>query len=414
MGSKNLKAITLEGTGPIELADPEGFKQAAIAANKKVTENDFIATRRKYGTPVWIGPMNEYGILPTRNFQTTVFEGAEGITGETMHDTIVKRNKSCFNCTIQCGKQSEISEGEFSGTKLEGPEYELLALLGSNCGMGDLGAVSKASLMCDELGLDGISTGNVVGFAMECYERGLLSHGDFGKLEPRFGKTGPYLELIRRIAYRKGIGNLLAEGVKRASEKIGQDSEDFAIHVKGMEFPGYDPRGAYGMGLAYATSDRGACHQRAWTVRPEVDETVGPRFSIEGRAQLVKGYQDERAAAFSLVTCDFVPLSEDDFAGMVKMATGFEFTGADYLKAGERIWNLIRMYNVREGMTREHDCLPARMEEPVPGGPAKGSCITPEMMNKMLDEYYDLRGWSRSGIPTPEKLKELGLEDYSR
>lgn len=408
MGSKNLKAIVLKGTGEISQARPEEFKEAAKEAHRITREDDFVPNRTRYGTPIWINPMSEYGILPTRNFQRATFEDADNISGETMRKEIVEADVSCYGCPIRCGKHSVVKEGEYKGTRLEGPEYELLALLGSNCCMGDLGAVSKASLMVDELGLDGISTGNVLGWAMECFERGILTKEDFGGLEPRFGEPEAYLKLIEMIGHRKGIGDLLGEGVMRAAEKVGEGTRDFAMHCKGMEFPGYEPRGSPGMGLAYATSDRGACHQRAWTVRAELE--MEKRFAADGRAKLVKETQDERAAAFSLVMCDFVPFGVESFVNMFNSATGFDLTEEEYMEAGERIWNLARMYAVREGMSRKDDKLPQRLMEPLPDGPTKGNAFTQEMFDEMLDEYYELRGWDENGIPLGSTLNRLGLD----
>ncbi len=412
MGSKNLKAIAIKADRDkktFEYADAEGFRSITKNAFKKVNENEFIKTKRRvYGTPVWIKPMSDLGILPTRNFQTGTFEYAEHISGERMRETIVVGDKSCYSCPILCGKHSVIKKGKYKGIELEGPEYELLALLGSNCYIGALDAVSKASFLVDDLGLDGISTGNVIGFAMECYERGLLTKEEVGELD--FGREEPYIDLIKKIAYREGIGDLFAEGVKRAAEEIGGNAEDFAMHVKGMEFPGYDPRGSFGMALAYATSDRGACHQRAWTVRAEIEGVLGKRFSIEGRASFVKEVQDERAVAYSLVVCDFAPLDVSDFVDMLNTATGFKYTPKNYLLAGERIWNLIRLFNVREGVTRKDDNLPKRIFEPMKGGATDGIKLTEKMFNDMLDEYYELRGWDSNGIPTDEALKRLGLK----
>lgn len=412
MGSKNLKAIAIKADRDkktFEYADAEGFRRITKSVFKKVNENDFIKKKRRvYGTPVWIKPMSDLGILPTRNFQTGTFEGAEDISGERMRETIVVKDKSCYSCPISCGKHSKIKEGKYKGTELEGPEYELLALLGSNCYIGALDAVSKASFLVDDLGLDGISTGNVLGFAMECYERGLLTRDEVGELD--FGKDEPYIDLIKKIAYRESIGDLFAEGVRIAAEEIGGDAEDFAMHVKGMEFPGYDPRGSFGMALAYATSDRGACHQRAWTVKAEIEGVLGKRFSIEGRASFVKEVQDERAVAYSLVVCDFAPLDVSDFVDMLNTATGFKYTAEEYLLAGERIWNLVRLFNVREGITREDDNLPKRIFEPIKGGATDGIKLPEKMFNDMLDEYYELRGWDSNGIPSDETLRRLGLK----
>ncbi len=411
MGSKNLKAVAVRSASyKIEYADPEGFREAAKKALKVIRENSFIPLRRKYGTPIWVAPVNKAALLPTRNFRTGVFEKAENISGETMRDKIVVKDGTCYNCIIQCWKYTHVESGKYRVDELAGPEYESIALLGSDCGVGSIEAVAHASMLCDDLGLDTISTGNSIAFAMECYERGLLTAEDTDGLELKFGNADAEIEMVKKIAYRKGLGNLLAEGVRRASKKIGDGSERFAMHVKGLEIPGYDPRGAFGMALAYATSDRGACHQRAWTVRAEIEGKLEPRFSTKGRARFVKETQDERAMCFSLVLCDFAPLEVKHFVELLNKATGFNFTVEDYLKTGERIWNLTRLFNVREGITREDDTLPPRfMEEPLPEGATKGQVVTKEMLDEMLDEYYALRGWDKNGVPTEEKLKELGL-----
>ena len=411
MGSKNLKAVAVRSASyKIEYADPEGFREAAKKALKVIRENSFIPLRRKYGTPVWVAPVNKAALLPTRNFRTGVFEKAENISGETMRDKIVVKDGTCYNCIIQCWKYTHVESGKYKVDELAGPEYESIALLGSDCGVGSIEAVAHASMLCDDLGLDTISTGNSIAFAMECYERGLLTVEDTDGLELKFGNADAEIEMVKKIAYRKGLGNLLAEGVRRASKKIGDGSERFAMHVKGLEIPGYDPRGAFGMALAYATSDRGACHQRAWTVRAEIEGKLEPRFSTKGRARFVKETQDERAMCFSLVLCDFAPLEVKHFVELLNKATGFNFTVEDYLKTGERIWNLTRLFNVREGITRKDDTLPPRfMEEPLPEGATKGQVVTKEMLDEMLDEYYALRGWDKNGVPTEEKLKELGL-----
>jgi len=411
MGSKNLKAVAVRSASyKIEYADPEGFREAAKKALKVIRENSFIPLRRKYGTPIWVAPVNKAALLPTRNFRTGVFEKAENISGETMRDKIVVKDGTCYNCIIQCWKYTHVESGKYKVDELAGPEYESIALLGSDCGVGSIEAVAHASMLCDDLGLDTISTGNSIAFAMECYERGLLTVEDTDGLELKFGNADAEIEMVKKIAYRKGLGNLLAEGVRRASKKIGDGSERFAMHVKGLEIPGYDPRGAFGMALAYATSDRGACHQRAWTVRAEIEGKLEPRFSTKGRARFVKETQDERAMCFSLVLCDFAPLEVKHFVELLNKATGFNFTVEDYLKTGERIWNLTRLFNVREGITRKDDTLPPRfMEEPLPEGATKGQVVTKEMLDEMLDEYYALRGWDKNGVPTEEKLKELGL-----
>jgi len=411
MGSKSLKAVAVQSAGrKIEYADPEGFREVAKKALKKIEENSFIPLRRKYGTPVWVAPVNEFAILPTRNFRTGVFEHSDAISGETMRSKIVVKDGTCYNCSIRCWKYTQVKSGKYRVNELAGPEYETIVLMGSNCGVNSLEAITYANLLCDDLGLDTISTGNAIAFAMECFERGLLSEKDANGLKLRFGDADAEIEMVKRIAHRKGLGNILAEGVRGASKKIGGGSKKFAMHVKGMEIPGYDPRGAFGMALAYATSDRGACHQRAWTVRAEIEGKLTPTYSTKGRAKFVKEAQDERSMCFSLVLCDFVPLEVDCFVELLNKATGLNFAAEDYLKTGDRIWNLTRLFNVREGMTRKDDVLPGRFrKESLPDGVAKGQVITQKMLNEMLDEYYALRGWDKNGIPTKEKLKELGL-----
>jgi aldehyde:ferredoxin oxidoreductase len=264
----------------------------------------------------------------------------------------------------------------------------------------------------DDLGLDGISAGVVISFAMDCYKNGVLTKDDLFGLEGTFGNEELYLKLIHAISHREGIGDILAGGVKRAASHLGQGTDVYAMHVKGMELPGYDPRGSHGMGIAYATSDRGACHQRAWTVNAEIRADPPNNHDISGKAKLVVETQDERAACFSLVLCDFVPIDVSDFVTLTNAATGFDYSEEEYLQCGERIWNLARLYNIREGATRADDDLPGRVKQPLPEGPGKGHAITQDMLDTMLDEYYELRGWTAEGIPTDAKIRELGLEDY--
>ena len=408
MGSKNLKTIVVHGAGKIKYADLEGLREAAKRTVKRIEAHHFTPLRRRYGTPVWVAPVNEAALLPTRNFATGVFEGADNICGETMRNKIVTKDGACYNCSIACWKYSRLRK--YGIDEVVGPEYETIALLGSNCGVDSIEDIAYANLLCDDFGLDTISTGNLIGFAMECFKKRLIKKEDTGGLELRFGNADAEVKMVENIAYRKGLGDILAEGVKRAAETIGKGSESFAMHVKGLEFPGYDPRGAFGMALAYATSDRGACHQRAWTVNAEIRGRLTPRYSTRGRAKFVKNAQDERAMCFSLVLCDFMPLKIKHFTELLNTATGFNLTQDEYLKAGERIWNLTRLFNTREGITRKDDALPPRiMEEPLPDGVAKGQMITKKMLNEMLDEYYALRGWDENGVPTREKLKELDL-----
>lgn len=400
MGSKRLKAIAIKAykISGIKLYNKNVFHKLAVKAFKKVNSNKFIRIRRQIGTSYWVDPMNAFGILPSYNFKRGYLDDATGLYGTYLRD-FVRRIVSCYNCTISCGK---IVRKNNRDVKVE---YEDIALLGSNNGITDVMDVSDAIYLCNSLGLDAISTGNVIGFAMECREKGLLEEA------PRFGDKKGQLELIKKIAYRKGIGSFLAEGVRKASEEIGGESYRYAIHVKGLELPGYEPRSSWGMALAYATSDRGGCHQRAWTTKAELYGVL-KRFSTERVAEYVKYLQDERAVAYSLIACDFTPLDVEDFIDALKYAIGIEYGKEEYLKVGERIWNLTRLFNIREAsIAMEDDSLPPRMFEEPLSMPPKGEHVvkfTKEDFQKMLEEYYNLRGWIK-GVPSKDKLSELNI-----
>jgi aldehyde:ferredoxin oxidoreductase len=320
---------------------------------------------------------------------------------------------------VNCGKLGVVRSGSYAGTVVEGAEYETATLLGANCGISNYEAVAYANMLCDKLGLDTISTGNVIAFAMECHEKGILTQKETGGLQLNFGNEQALIEMIQKIATREGIGNLLAEGVKQLSEKLGEKTHDFAMQVKGLELPGWGIRAAPGMGLAYATADRGGCHMRAWTIGYEVsgiapDGSPIDRYSIEKRAEIVKSQQDYYAACDCLVACQFVKdaVGKERYVQMLNAATGMKMTVNEFVRVGERIWNLVRMFNLREGFSRKDDTLPNRiLTEPLPSGIAKGQRLTQSQLDKMLDEYYTLRGWDiQTGTPSKEKLRELKLD----
>jgi aldehyde:ferredoxin oxidoreductase len=413
MGSKNLKAIVINGTNKIKLHDEKGFKNKSKEVLKQIQENDFVPKRRKYGTPYWVDVINKEGFIPTKNYQEGFFEYGDKINAKNMQDRIVDKGGACFNCVVACWNKSTIKNGPFKGISLVGPEYETIALMGTNLCMTSIEDIAYINSRCNELGMDTITLGGILGFAIEAYERGIITKDDLDGNEIGWGKPKELAKLIDAIAHRKcKISNILAEGVKTASEKLGKNSEDFAVHVNGLDIPGYDPRGTFGMGLAYATSDRGACHQRAWTVKAELYLPNLDRFSFENKAQIVKDVQDERAAFFSLVLCDFAPISEENCVDMWNLATGFDHDVESYLKCGERIWNLVRLFNLREGHNTENDILPKRLfEDSFTKGPAKDVFLKRDEFQKSLQEYYSLRGWDEKGTPTSEKLKELGLID---
>jgi len=417
MGSKNLKAIAIKGSGPIRVEKPEEYKEIFRKMARKLLESDAVYHRRRWGTPRVMLVANDQDLLSTRNFQEATFADAENLGAEAMEKAFWVKHKACSTCPINCGKLGVIRRGPYAGTVLEGVEFESAGLLGSNCGVGNLEAVIHANVLCDRLGVDTISAGNVVGFTMECYERGILSEEDLGGIRANFGDEEALFDLIGKIANREGIGNLLAEGVKRASEKIGKGSENFAIHVKGLELAAWGVRASPGMALAYATADRGGCHKRAWPIGAEFagkglkGETV-ERYSTEGKAAIVKHQQDFAAATDCLVACDFArgEISIAGYTKMLNLATAWDMSDEELMTVGERTWNLIRLFNLREGFARKDDTIPVRMrKEPLPSGIAKGKFISDELLNKMLSEYYKLRGWNERGIPTEEKLRTLNL-----
>jgi aldehyde:ferredoxin oxidoreductase len=316
---------------------------------------------------------------------------------------------------IACWNKSSIKTGDHKGIQLVGPEFETIALMGSNLGMKTIEDVAVLNERCNELGMDSISLGNVLGFTIEAYQKGLIKKEDIEGIEPDWGDVEEMSSLIKLIATRKTpVSDLLAEGVKTASEKLGGSSALYAMHAKGLEIPGYDPRGTFGMGIAYATSDRGACHQRAWVAKAELYDPELDRFSYDKKAKIVKEVQDERAAFFSLVLCDFAPISEEDCVEMWNLATGFHHTVESYLECGERIWNAVRLFNLREGLKPGSDILPERFfTEGFTSGPAKDKILSKKDFQQSIHHYYQIRGWDRKGVPKKETIQRLGLEDYS-
>ncbi len=426
MGSKKLKAIVAKGDvkKPKDLvAEPKAFRAALRKAYKKIDE-DFRTSVRKRGGLVIMGTanivdgINEAGGWPTRNFQTGMFEDVLEVDGMAFAQRLWVPPESpgrrpCWNCPIACAHLGIVKEGKWAGTVDEGPEYETVWSYGPQCGVKSREAIARADYLSDYYGIDTISVGNTIGFLMECYEKGLISKKDTDGLDLRFGNADAMVEAVERAGQVAGnLGELIAMGSKRAAEKIGKGSEKFAIHVKGMEFPAYEPRAAQGKGLAYARSDRGACHLRPWTAGAEMLGWDGkdPR-KTEGKAKWVKDNTEDVAVAWdSSGLCLFgsFAFNADDAYDMVAPATGFGFTLEEFKKIGERINNLTRAFNVREGFSRKDDTLPYRqLKEPLSVGPCKGMVLE---LDKMLPEYYTLCGWDSEGRPTRQKLKELGLD----
>jgi aldehyde:ferredoxin oxidoreductase len=363
-----------------------------------------------YGTAVLVNVINEQGLFPTRNFQTGVFPTASRISGEMMAETILIKRKPCWGCPIACGRVTRVPPWSPYSGEGEGPEYETIWAYGAQCGVDNLEAIAKANYLCNELGLDTISMGHVIGTAMELYEKGYIKTEQTRGVDLKFGNAEAIVELTWRTAYRSGLGDDLAEGSKRLAEKYG--APELSMDVKGQELPAYDPRGAQGHGLGYATSNRGGCHLRAYMIAAEIlgiPEKLDP-LTTEGKAQWVITFQDLFAVCDSLVLCKFVTFAfgAEEFADMFSAATGWKVSTDDIMKIGERIYNLERAFNIREGFKgRDEDTLPKRLlEEPMPEGPVKGYVVK---LNEMLDEYYRLRNW-KDGVPTKDKLRELGLD----
>jgi len=415
MGSKNLKAIAVRGTNKPEVHDPESWKEfVREIIRKEIVENPAMESTKTMGTPYYVYTSNAAGLIPTRNYQDGVFAQADQINWDAIKENVFVKKTACYRCPVACRNITSVRKGPFKGLTIEGPEYETLAMAGSNCGIGDLAAIMKFNDLCDDYGLDTISTGNITAFLMECFEKGIISKKNIGGLKLSFGSVEGYLKVPELIALRKGIGNILAEGVQAASNKIGKGSKRFALHVKGLEYPAYDPRGTFGMALAYATSDRGACHMRAWPVSYDAFGDQNP-FTIEKKAELCIGDQNLNSVKWSLIFCDFYGIGYPTMVRFYSLATGKKASEEDFKLIGERIWNLIRVFNVREGFSRKDDTLPDRIaHEPLKSGPPKGKKLTRKSFEKMLDEYYQLRGWTRNGVPTKETLKRLGLTELAK
>lgn len=416
MGSKNLKAIAVRGTGGVEISEPQAFLESLWAMRNLMQDNPGRKSFTELGTAATIDMTQAFGGLPTRNFQQGQFEEYEKLNGTTIRDERLVANKACFACTIACGRVCSL--GDASGkfmvnmhprnwkTAGEGPEYETAWALGADTGIGDLDAVLKANWLCNDLGLDPISMGSTLASAMELYQTGVVTD-DMVELPLEFGSEEALIRMTEATAYREGFGDELAEGAKRMSEKF-KHPEVF-MGTKGQEFPAYDPRGFQGMGVAYATCNRGGCHLRAWTPGPETSGAMDPH-TPDGKGEWVAQEQDRTTAHDNTGVCLFVggagaPL--DQFVPCAAAATGVPFTYDDLVKIGERTWNLERLWNLKAGLTKADDSLPKRLlKEAHSDGPSAGVTV---QLDVMLPIYYKERGWDEEGVPGNDKLAELGL-----
>jgi aldehyde:ferredoxin oxidoreductase len=416
MGSKNLKAVVVRGTQKTTLAEPEQMRALCREVRQEVAADvKKGSSLRDYGTAYVPIVTNEIGILPTRNFQTGVFEGVEGITGVVLTEKYLIRPKACYGCPIACGRKTKVEVPGYEGEG-EGPEYETIASLGSACGLDDMAAVAKANYVCNELGLDTISTGVTIACAMELYEEGVLSEEDVG-MPLHFGDADAVIDLVGKTAYREGFGDALAEGSYRLAKKYGRP--ELSITAKKQEFPGYDPRGAKGMGLLYATSNVGASHMAGDIAYMEVfgvPKKIDP-LSIERKPWYIKHFEDLFTIIDAAGLCVFLSIRylcdatyevmPTRLTALLNLATGADYTVESLLEAGDRIYTLERLFLTEAGFSRADDTLPKRMlEEPMPDGPAKGHVVE---LDEMLPQFYQLRGWDENGVPSEAKLAELGL-----
>ncbi len=416
MGSKRIKAIAIRGTRPVTVADPKGLMEAGLKLIK-TSQGPGTLKYRSLGTPSNVLNMNAIGVLPTRNFSETTFEHADTISGEYLRDHFKVKAVACSGCSIACEQWGVVREGKYKGAKI-GLDYEPLFAVGSNCGIGTLPPIIKLVEMADDLGLDAMSAGVVISWAMECYEKGLLTREDCDGLECNFGNEDAAIALMEKIAHRDGIGDLLAEGTKRASEKLGKGSEHFAMHCKGLEMPGYDVRSLKTFAAGLAVGTRGACHNRSLAYELDIKGVVD-RFKAEpGRGPLMVENENFACVLDCLVLCKFLRNCFDDFntdvARIYTMTTGIDLTPEELLAVGERVWNLKKAFNIREGWTRADDTLPPRvLNDPIPAGPSKGSYVTAEELDMLIGDYYQARGWTDEGLIPRSKLIELGLEDIA-
>jgi aldehyde:ferredoxin oxidoreductase len=417
MGSKNLKAIAVKGTKKIPVAKEDELRNLAKEVQIQLSKNSAAQGLRKHGTGGGMETYYKIGNIPIRNHRDGVWDEdkLERISGVKITQTILDKITPCCNCVIGCKRTISIKEGKYAGLKADSPEFETLCMLGSNLLNDDLSLIAKANDLCNRFGIDSISAGGVIAFAIEAYEKGLITTKDTGGLELKWGATDDIVKLIELIAHRKGIGALLGKGVQEASKQLSQKSADFAVHVKGLEAPAHNPRAFFGQALSYATMNRGACHL-AWThnpdrgrLAPEIGITTqGDRFESKGKALMVKKMQDMMEVYDLLVVCKYVSsagLSLTQMATFFELATGKRMAVDDFMKIGERSFTLKRALNHNWGTSSRDDNLPKRLLETQDGGAQRH---VPDL-GPMLKDYYEVRGWMPDGEPSEERLKELEI-----
>ena len=406
VGSKNLKAIVVRGSGKVAVADPDKLREVLKVASKKIREHGVTGQGLPaYGTAILVNVINESGVYPTNNFQESYFSTAEQTSGETLAEKYLKKKDPCYRCPIACGRYCEV-DGVGGG----GPEYETIWAFGADVGVDNLETIIKANNICNELGIDTISAGCTIAAAMELYQKGYIKDEELaGAPALKFGSSEAVLYYTDAMGWGNGIGAKMAEGSYRLADSYGVP--ELSMSVKKLELPAYDPRGIQGHGLQYATANRGGCHVRGYLISPEilgVPEKLD-RFALEGKATWVKIFQDLTASIDAAGVCLFTSFAwgADEYAELLNTVMGTEYTGADVLAIGDRIWNVERVFNLANGYTKADDTLPRRLlEDPITDGPSKGHV---HRLSELLPEYYQLRGWDEDGLPTQEKLAELEL-----
>jgi len=413
MGSKNLKAIAVRGNTSVPVADRDALRTIGM----ELTRRSLGPATEKYrmlGTVANMSVFNRLGTLPTRNFRESTFEASEQVSGEEFVKSHKVKTAHCANCTIGC---THIMATNDDGGKVSGRmEYESAFALGPLVGIGDPNAVIRASRFCDEMGMDTISSGGTVAWAMECFDRGLLTKEDTGGVELRFGDDEAVMAVLEAIAARDGIGNLLADGSRMASEVVGQGSGDWAMQVKGLEMPGYEPRSLKTMALGLAVSTRGACHNRSSAYEADFSSRVDRLKVDDERGRITMEGEDFSVALDSLIWCKFLRKAFDDFYGesahIYERITGMSMTAGELKLAGERINNLKKLFNIREGWSREDDTLPQRvLREKLEDGIAQGIGLSQSDLDMMIAGYYRARGWTEDGLVPDSKIESLDLAD---
>lgn len=418
MGSKNLKAIVVFGTKQFAQADPEALQadvKQVVPHIVKVTE-----AFGKFGTSGGVDNYERIGNFPIQNWRGSRWEGAQKISGAVMYDSILERRTACMRCPIACGRHVKITEGPWAPLECEGPEYETVGTMGGECLVEDLEAICKANDLCNRYGLDTMTTGATIAFSMELYEKGILTKKDTGGLDLSWGNAEVLVELVKRIALRQGIGKLMGEGSLRMAQQIGRNAIEYTTTVKGLEPSAHDPRRFWSQALSYATAARGACHNASWghayelaLSMPEIGISKPfESYQADGLAEFVATMQNYQSVNDALIICRFAQVGKavtaSNLVNWVNMITGREMDMDEFMKIGERIFTLKRLYNTRLGISRKDDTLPPRFLTLN----RKHAELTTQLppIGRLLADYYEYRGWSEEGFPQAGKLSELGIE----